>query len=102
MLASRRMQDLVSRLLDADPHRVIVFDSPPLLLTTESAALATLAGQVVLVIRAEATPKAAVQDAIRQLGTGKSVSLVLNDVEPWAGMAGYYAYGHYGPYPTAR
>jgi exopolysaccharide/PEP-CTERM locus tyrosine autokinase len=102
MLASRRMQELVARLLDADPHRVIVFDSPPLLLTTESAALASLAGQVVLVIRAEVTPKAAVQDAIRQLGTGKSVSLVLNDVEPWAGMAGYYAYGHYGPYPTTR
>jgi exopolysaccharide/PEP-CTERM locus tyrosine autokinase len=102
MLASRRMQEVVARLLAADPHRVIVFDSPPLLLTTESAALASVAGQVVLVIRAEVTPKAAVQDAIRQLGPGKSVSLVLNDVEPWAGMAGYYAYGHYGPYPTAR
>ncbi len=102
MLASRRMQEVVARLLEADPHRVLVFDSPPLLLTTESAALASLAGQVVLVVRAEVTPKAAVQDALRQLGAGKPVSLVLNDVEPWAGMAGYYAYGHYGPYPTTR
>jgi exopolysaccharide/PEP-CTERM locus tyrosine autokinase len=102
MLASRRMQEVVARLLEADPHRVVVIDSPPLLLTTESAALASLAGQVVLVVRAEVTPKAAVQDALRQLGAGKSVSLVLNDVEPWAGMAGYYAYGHYGPYPTKR
>jgi exopolysaccharide/PEP-CTERM locus tyrosine autokinase len=102
MLASRRMQDVVARLLEADPHRVIVFDSPPLLLTTESAALAAIAGQVVLVVRAETTPKAAVQDALRQLGAGKSVSLVLNDVEAWAGMGGYYTYGHYGPYPTTR
>jgi protein-tyrosine kinase len=78
LLASNRMRETIERLTSADSNRIVLIDSPPLLLTSESRALASWVGQIVLVVRAEITPQQAVLDAIAHLGEGKSVSLVLN------------------------
>jgi protein-tyrosine kinase len=78
LLASNRMRETIERLTSADLNRIVLIDSPPLLLTSESRALASWVGQIVLVVRAEITPQQAVLDAIAHLGEGKSVSLVLN------------------------
>ena len=98
LLASQRMQVLVARLQRADPQRLIVFDSPPLMATAEARELATLAGQVVFVVRAGATPRRAVQDALAQLGVDKPVGFVLNQVGPNTADGSYYGYGQYGSY----
>lgn len=100
ILASERMRDLVARLRTTDPRRIVLFDSPPLLLTTESRELAVIAGQVVLVVRAEFTPRRAVMDAIEQLGPGSQVGLVLNGFSRGGAGEGYYGYGEYGTYGT--
>ena len=72
LLASQRMQSIVTRLATGqDRSRVVIFDSPPLLLTSESRVLAQPMGQVVLVVQAGKTPQHAVQDAIRCLGEHK-------------------------------
>jgi protein-tyrosine kinase len=78
LLASARMQELILELAEEDPDRVIVFDSPPLLLTTEAAILASFMGQIVFVVSADQTPQYAVTQAIEHLGEDKMVGLVLN------------------------
>jgi protein-tyrosine kinase len=93
LLASTRTEDIVSQLARSDPNRIVLVDSPPLLLTSESRVLAGVAGQVLLVVRAGATPQQAVMEAVQVLGEGRSVSLVLNQSDDPA-RRGYYQ--HYG------
>jgi exopolysaccharide/PEP-CTERM locus tyrosine autokinase len=100
LLASARMQALVRRMFRLKPNRIVLFDSPPVLVTNESEVLSRLVGQIVLVVRAGVTPQAAVLDAIGMLGD-KPIGVVLNQVprEPSAGHYGYgygYGYGGYG------
>lgn len=78
LLASARMFEVVSKLGGEDPARIVLFDSAPLLVTTESQALAQFTGQVLLVVRADQTPQRVVFDALQTLAEGKPVSLVLN------------------------
>lgn len=95
MLASTRMEELVAELSPPGTRRIVLFDSPPLLLSTESRALVHAVGQVVLVVRAQFTARKAVLDAIELLGDTKPISLILNqsDLPP---STGYYGYGSYG------
>jgi protein-tyrosine kinase len=78
LLASSRMFEVVSKLGSEDPARIVLFDSAPLLVTTESQALAQFVGQILLVVRADQTPQRVVFDALQTLVEGKSVALVLN------------------------
>jgi receptor protein-tyrosine kinase len=94
-LASSRMESVVAELLSLDPTRIVLFDSPPLLLTTESRTLTSLAGQVVVVVRAEETTHNAVLDALACISDGRSVGLVLNHCKASADQF-YYGYGEYG------
>jgi protein-tyrosine kinase len=93
MLASARMSSIVARLLSRNSRRIVLFDSPPLLVSSESRSLAAIAGQIVLVVRAGKTPRQAVLDAIEQVGEDADLSLVLNQ-----GRAGHGAYQEYGQY----
>lgn len=96
LLASRHMGRLVDELSKRYSDRVIIFDTPPLLLTTEAQALSTQMGQIVLVIAADDTPHESVQQAIDTLDTNKPVNLILNKV--WR-MSKLYQYGdEYGYY----
>jgi len=94
LLASARMQEIGAILDSRDANRMVLFDSPPLLLTSESRALAHSVGQVVIVVRAEYTPQQAVLDAIEKLGANRSISLVLNQSK--ITTAAYYGYGSAG------
>lgn len=91
LLASSRMERILEELCAHDPKRIMLLDSPPLLLTTESRVLAAAAGQVVLIVKAGVTPQQAVLDALDLLGNDKSVGLVLNQSDE-AKHAGYYEY----------
>jgi protein-tyrosine kinase len=92
LLASVRMQSVVAQLCARDPNRVVLFDSPPLLLTSESRVLATHVGQVVVVVRADVTPQQAVLDALQLLPENRFVGLVLNqdDESMHGGYQQYY------------
>jgi len=78
LLASDRMRHLMTSLSEEDPDQVIIFDSPPLLLASESAVLAGFMGQLVFVVSAEVTPQHAVKQAIEYIEEDKMVGLVLN------------------------
>lgn len=94
LLSSTRMRQIAARLGGRDPNGVVLFDSPPLLLTSESRALSDVVGQIVLVVRASVTPQQAVFDALEHLGEGKAVSLVLNGCSERS--AGNYYAQYYG------
>jgi protein-tyrosine kinase len=103
LLASPRMEDVVRKLANDGKQRIVLFDSPPLLLSTESRALVANMGQIVLVVRADVTARKAVEDAIEAIGEGKTVSLILNQTHA-PPASGYYGYGTYGDTaePTSR
>ena len=84
----RLLEDMSSRYSD----RIIIFDSPPLLLTTEARVLATHMGQVVIVVNAENTAQAAVKQAITTIDACPVKMMVLNQVR--ADKADGYGYGY--------
>jgi protein-tyrosine kinase len=92
MLASDAMTRLVADMGKRYPDRIIVFDSPPLLLTTESRVLATHMGQIVMVIHAEKTLRSDVEDALATIEDCPVKLLLLNQVRTSAG--GGYGYGY--------
>ena len=49
------MAAIVETVLAADPRRLIVIDSPPLLASSDALALASLAGQAVFLVQAGMT-----------------------------------------------
>lgn len=95
LLASQTMAHLVSELASRYPDRIIIFDSPPLLLTTEAHVLATHMGQIVLVVEAERTTQHAVKESLRQLEGLPNVNLIYNKTSEFPGTAGYdYQYNY--------
>lgn len=99
LLASRAMRDFVQDISSRYPDRIIIFDSPPLLATSESTVLASYMGQIVFVIETESTPQEAIKDALSRLSGCEHVGIVLNKA-PTKSMGGdYYGYGYgYGGY----
>lgn len=92
LLASSRMEEILVALSGSAKHRVILLDSPPLLQTSEAKVLASLVGQVVVVVKAESTPQDATRSAVAALDHSKPINLVLNQVRSRA-MEQHYSYG---------
>ena len=101
LIASERMAEIVQQLAAPDGRRIVLFDSPPMLLSTEAHVIAASAGQVVLVVRAEVTARNAVNDAVAAVGPNKPVSLILNQTSAAPGD-GHYGYGSYGTSSDSR
>jgi exopolysaccharide/PEP-CTERM locus tyrosine autokinase len=92
LLASLSMSNLLDEIARRYPDRIVIFDSPPLLLTSEARALAGQMGQIVMVVEAETTTQHAVKDALRQLGSDDNVSLIYNKAHAFGGNN--YGYGY--------
>ncbi|MCS6778199.1 MAG: TIGR03016 family PEP-CTERM system-associated outer membrane protein [Geminicoccaceae bacterium] len=91
LLSSRGMRAVLEAMLSADPSLVVVIDSPPLLASSEAQAVAHLAGQTVLVVAAETTPRQAVDRAIALIAEHTEVELLLNRA-PGRAADAYAAY----------
>jgi len=94
LFSSEKMVRLINDLSRRYPDRLVIFDTPPLLAATEAHVLATLVGQVVLVVEAQRTTQAYLAEALGQLADSKArVSLLLNKSHD-KDEAEYY-YGQY-------
>ncbi|WP_267414569.1 MULTISPECIES: AAA family ATPase [unclassified Sphingomonas] len=80
LLASARTRAVIARLLEANPRRIVIFDSPPALAASPASVLAMLVGQVLLVVRADRTPESELRQAVHQLDGCEHIALVLNAV----------------------
>lgn len=98
LLGSHRMRTLLADLTARHPRLIILFDSPPLLLTSEARVLASLVGQIVLVVEAGRTPRRTLLEAIELLDPSKAINLVLNKSSQLLGIGDYHyaGYGYYG------
>lgn len=97
ILRSERTSALLAALA-SDPRRIVLIDSPPLLVTSEAGVVTSLAGQVVVVVKAAETPQEAVLRALENIMEDKPVSLVLNQAE----AEHVHGYGYYGRYSYGR
>lgn len=97
LLSSNQMRNLLVGLSSRNPRRLLLLDSPPLLVTNEGQALVKLSGQVVLVVRAGATPRQAVEAALTLFDPMQAGGIILNQVDSLDSVSTYgYAYGAYG------
>ena len=94
LLASSTMSNLVNEIAHRYPDRVIIFDSPPLLLTSESRVLASHMGQIVMVVEAQATTQQAVSESLRQLEGCSNVNLIYNKARDIPGIEEKYDYNY--------
>lgn len=78
LLASEAMEELLLSLAKDSSGRIVVFDAPPLLVTTEAKVLAMRVGQVVLIVEAGGTHRREVEQAFAAVEQCPNVSAILN------------------------
>jgi len=91
LLASEQMASLLREIASRYRDRIIIFDSPPLLATTEARVLATNMGQIVMVVAADATSQHAVNQALATIEGCEIVLMVLNKASR-TDVGTYYGY----------
>ncbi len=97
LLASQSMAAFAENVAQRYADRIVIFDTPPVLATSEPSALAQHVGQIMFVVRAEHTSGAAVRAAMEIIGDNPNIGFVLNQSKPRFGSAtfGYYYYKGY-------
>ena len=96
LLASEKMLETVNEFATRYPDRVVIFDTPPLLGINETAILANLAGQAVIVVQEGKTSLTRVSQAVDQLNPDMAKGFVVNKAtNKSTDGAGYYGY-YYG------
>jgi protein-tyrosine kinase len=95
LLASARMSQIAASLGTRNPRRLVLFDTAPVLASSEGRAMLRLPGQIVLVARAGVTPRQALVDALTYVHRSKLQGLILNQAQFTPG-AGYYEYAGHG------
>ncbi|HEX2763755.1 MAG TPA: exopolysaccharide biosynthesis protein [Allosphingosinicella sp.] len=96
LLASARTRQVLDRLAEAQPNRIVLFDSPPALMASAASVLATHVGQLVMVVRADSTTEADLREAVGLLSGCEHISLLLNGTGFAATgrrFGSYYGYG---------
>jgi protein-tyrosine kinase len=105
LVGSKKMEALVHELKSRYTDRYIIFDSTPLLATSEPELLSKLVDGIIFVTRAGVTPRETVKQALSSIEKGKILGFVLNDLQfrapglssRYFGSGGYYyryGYGH--------
>ncbi len=97
ILASEGMRQLTLELSTRYSDRIVIFDSPPMCLTSEARVLAGLMGQIVLVVEEGKTSQHTVKQALAMLDSNEIIGIVLNKKKA-ADRGGYGYYGKYGYY----
>lgn len=95
LLASERMRALMDELATRYSDRIIIFDSPPLLATSEPTVLARQVGQIIFVVEAERTSEVGVRTALGLIADCPEVAMVLNKSRS---VLGTHSFGSYYSY----
>jgi receptor protein-tyrosine kinase len=95
LLASEAMERLIADVANRYADRIVIFDAPPLLPTTESRVLATHMGQIVVVVEADKTSHSALKQALAAIESCPIVLTMLNKAAR-SDVGSYYGYRGYG------
>ena len=94
-LASAHTAAVLRGLVEANPARVVLFDSAPVLAASPASVLALHVGQILFVVRADRTAEAEIREAIGLLSGCETIRLLLNGTtyaEPGHRFGSYYGY----------
>lgn len=94
LLASDAMRALMRDLATRYADRIVVFDSPPILAASEAAALASQAGQIIVVVEASKTSEAVLKRALGRIDASRVTGLILNKVDAVPLSYSYDGYGY--------
>jgi receptor protein-tyrosine kinase len=95
LLASERMFDAVEEFANRYPDRIVIVDTPPLLGINETAILANLAGQALVVTEEFKTKLFDVENAVKHLNPEMAIGFIVNKTEQVSLEGGGYGY-YYG------
>ncbi|MCH8538654.1 MAG: XrtA-associated tyrosine autokinase [Alkalimonas sp.] len=91
LLASEKMLNLATEFATRYPDRVVIFDAPPLLGVNETAVLAAMCGQALVVVEENQTKLAEIEQAVALLPEELAVGFVINKAHRNQGKGyGYY------------
>lgn len=93
LFGSQRMQDVLDAYGGRGRRRILLFDSSPLLATSESPVLASYMGQVVVVVAASQTRQQALDAALECMHDSQYVGLILN-MSQLPASENYYDHGY--------
>jgi protein-tyrosine kinase len=101
LLSGARMAAFVNEVVRRHPDLMVIVDSPPVLLTSESRILAESVGQIVVVVRAGHTLQDSARQCVEALPAQKPINFVLNRVSGRTAH-GAYEYGYGSSAPSVR
>jgi receptor protein-tyrosine kinase len=78
LIASPKMYDLVHQLSSMYRHGLVIFDLPPVLASADASVFAENVGQTIVVVEANRTGRASIEQTISLLSGCKRISLILN------------------------
>lgn len=78
LLASSQMSQLTQKFSDSDKNCMVIFDTPPLLASSDANVLSHYAGQLVMVVEAANTSQTMIKDAVSMLDSKKAIGMILN------------------------
>jgi protein-tyrosine kinase len=81
LLASEKMFEAVEEFANRYTDRVVIVDTPPLLGINETAILANLAGQALVVTEESKTKLVDIEEAVKQLNPEMAIGFVVNKSE---------------------
>jgi protein-tyrosine kinase len=81
LIGTRRMTELLTSLREFGEDTYTIIDSPPILATSEPAMLCKMVDGVILVVRADQTPRESIRTAIQNIDRQKLLGVVFNQVE---------------------
>jgi len=91
LLSSAYIDRLLTELSERYADRLVIFDAPPILVSSGTRHLATRVGQVIMVVQADSADSRAVSQAFEAVDSCPLVSTVLNRSSlPDPGAYGYY------------
>ncbi|MAD74782.1 MAG: exopolysaccharide biosynthesis protein [Rheinheimera sp.] len=93
LLASERMSQLVDEFATRYPDRIVIFDAPPLLGVNETAVMAAMCGQAVIVVEENRTRLAEIEQSVSLLPKEMAVGFLINKAHRNQGKG--YGYGYY-------
>ena len=95
LLASDKMEKFVTDIARRYPDRIIIFDSPPVLMSSVAGVLALHVGQTLFVVEAQRTVQQAIENSLGLIASCKNISLLLNKAQSSGNSERFGAYYDY-------
>ena len=81
LIGSKKMGELLKSLNKLGDNTYILIDSPPIISATEPTLLSKIVDGIILVVRADRTPRETIQRAVKSIDRQKIIGIVFNQID---------------------